>query len=183
VAVNAQDIFDRYYRPGAALTALLLDHSRRVRDKALSVAARFSEALPDMAFIAEAALLHDIGIGRTAAPGIHCHGAQPYVCHGIIGRHMLESHGLKRHALVCERHVGTGITPHDIVRQKLPLPARDMTPSSVEEKIICYADKFFTKSHGGRELSLEVIIAGLSRYGPEKVQTFMAWHQRFAVRQ
>jgi len=178
--VDVETILYAYYPRGAALTELLLDHSRRVRDKALAVAAGLCEK-SDMAFIGEAAFLHDIGIGQTAAPDIHCHGAQPYVCHGIIGRQILENHGLERHALVCERHVGTGITSEDIVRRKLPLPMRDMRPRSLEEQIICYADKFFTKSSGGRELDFQAIVAGLARYGPEKVQTFRAWHQRFQV--
>ncbi|RJQ86520.1 MAG: phosphohydrolase [Desulfobacteraceae bacterium] len=169
----------QYYRPGALLTELLLDHSRRVRDKALAVAARIVDAQPDLQFIAQAAMLHDIGICRTAAPSIHCYGRQAYVHHGMIGRGMVEAFGLNRHALVCERHVGTGITLADIRRRKLPLPLRDMTPQALEEVIICYADKFFSKTENGRELPVDRIIAGLSRYGKEKAQTFLSWHARF----
>jgi uncharacterized protein len=179
MAVDVQAIVHEYYPPGEVLTELLLDHSARVRDKALAVAQRLSALKPDMAFIAEAAFLHDIGIGQTSAPVIHCHGSQPYVCHGIIGRRMLETHGLPRHALVCERHVGTGITVEEIAHRNLPLPARDMRPRSLEEQIICYADKFFSKSNGGKPLALEAILTGLTRYGPEKAQTFLAWHRRF----
>jgi uncharacterized protein len=176
--LDVEALIYMYYRPGAAVTERLLDHSRRVRDKALVVAEHLTEDL-DTVFIAEAALLHDIGIWRTAAPGIHCHGALPYVCHGIVGRRMLEEHDLVRHALVCERHVGTGITAEDVKRQKLPLPTRDMQAQSLEEQVICYADKFFTKSNAGKELLLDDVLAGLARYGPDKAQKFLAWHQRF----
>ena len=35
---------------------------------------------------------------------------------------MLDSEGLPQHALVCERHIGVGLTMEDIRLQKLPLP-------------------------------------------------------------
>jgi uncharacterized protein len=177
--MTPEAVFNRYYPPGAPLTELLLDHSRRVRDKAVAVAERIKDACPDLAFVAEAALLHDIGICHTAAPVIHCHGRQPYVHHGIIGRQMLEACGMARHALVCERHVGTGITLADIQNRPLGLPLRDMTPQTLEEIIICYADKFFSKTHNGQELPVERIVAGLARHGQDKVRTFLDWHALF----
>lgn len=172
-------ILYEYYRPGSPLAELLLDHSRRVRDKALAVADHITDAQLDLVFIAEAAMLHDIGICRTDAAGIHCHGPHAYISHGIIGRRMLEAFGLHRHAMVCERHVGTGIELTEIRRRKLALPMRDMCPQSLEEIVICYADKFFSKTDRSRELPLDEIVAGLVRYGQEKAQTFLTWHARF----
>ena len=84
MVVDAHAIIAEYYRAGARLTTILLDHSRRVRDKALMVADRVAHLQPDRTFIAEAALLHDIGICRTSAPVIHCNGGHPYICHGVI---------------------------------------------------------------------------------------------------
>lgn len=178
IMINAESIIYEYYPPGAPLTELLLDHGRRVRDKALAVAEKISAENPDLAFVAQAALLHDIGIYQTDAPTIHCHGDQPYVRHGIIGRQILEDLGLPRHALVCERHVGTGLTKEEIERRRLPLPPRDMTPQIIEEIIVCYADKFFSKSNGNGEMALERVLRMLARYGQDKVQIFMAWHRR-----
>lgn len=177
--IDAETIIYKYYPPGEALTRMLLAHGGQVRDKALAVAANLGEEAPDLAFIAQAALLHDIGIFRTDAPDIHCHGDLPYVSHGIIGRQILEVHGLARHGLVCERHVGTGLTKEEIQRRQLPLPERDMRPQTIEEVVICYADKFFSKSNGDSELPLEKIVARLARYGQDKVETFMEWHRRF----
>jgi uncharacterized protein len=137
---------------------------------------------PDLRFIAEAALLHDIGIYRTDAARIGCHGREPYVRHGVIGRQILESHGLPRHALVCERHVGVGLTVADIRTQNLPLPLREMVPVSIEEVLICYADKFFSKSDPGRELPLKAIVDELGRFGQDKAQLFMTWHEQFQGR-
>ena len=123
----------------------------------------------------------DIGIFLTHTPDLGCTGVHPYVCHGYLGRELLEEKGLFRHALVCERHVGVGISAADIHREKLPLPARDMRPVSIEEEIICYADKFFSKSKtgNGKEKSVADILIGLAPYGRDKVDRFLSWVDRF----
>jgi len=41
-----------------------------------------------------------------------------------------------------ERHVGAGITQEEAV--KLGLPPRDYVPQTLEEKIVCYADKLIS---------------------------------------
>ncbi len=180
MTMDPKSIIYEYYPSGSRLAEILLDHSRRVRDMALTVAARIQDDPPDRDFIAEAAMLHDIGICRVAAPDIGCQGDLPYVCHGVIGRQMLEARGMMQHALVCERHVGTGITLADIRSRQLPLPERDMSPCTLEEAIICYADKFFSKTNGSEPLPLETVLARLGRYGQTPVDTFLRWHRQFA---
>ncbi len=91
----------------------------------------------------------------------------------------MEKFGLPRHGLVCERHVGVGISKSDIRSQRLPLPLRDMRPVSLEEEIICYADLFFSKKKGRRIKSVNEIIRKLSSYGQEKVRRFQSWQERF----
>ena len=176
------DIIAAYYPPESARYRILVDHSRLVAQKALAVAAGLSYLNPDMAFIHEAAMLHDIGIFMTHAPGLDCHGNPSYICHGYLGRAILEQAGLPKHALVCERHVGVGITTADIQRENLPLPLRDMIPQTIEEQIICYADKFYSKNgdtHPAQEKPLEKIISGLSRFGDGKAERFLEWRRRF----
>lgn len=173
------DIIYQYYRPESALTKTLITHSRVVRDKALAIARRYADAKPDLKLIAEAAMLHDIGIIKTCAGRIGCNGNLPYICHGVEGRKMVEHHGLSLHAMVCERHVGVGISIRDIQGHRLPLPLRDMVPVTLEETIICYADKFFSKTNGTREKSIDAVIAELMLYGPDKVRRFEQWHHCF----
>ena len=67
-----------------------------------------------------------------------------------------------RHALVCERHTGAGLSLKDIMDQKLPVPPREMLPVSMEEQVICFADKFFSKTHLDREKT----VGGLVRASP-----------------
>ncbi len=172
-------IIYEHYEPGSALAELLVRHSRKVRDKALAVAAQVAAWRPDTRFIAQAAMLHDIGIVKTSAPALHCHGSLPYVCHGIAGRRILEAYNLTACGLVCERHIGVGIRMTDIQEQHLPLPLRDMKPVTLEERIICYADKFFSKTNGENELPIEKILEELARFGQDKVMRFMQWHNLF----
>jgi uncharacterized protein len=179
--MNPVAILESYYDKASPAYRVVLDHGRHVAAKALAAADRVHHPDVDRAFIEEAALLHDIGILYTDAPALGCRGRHPYVCHGYLGRTMLERCGLHRHALVCERHVGVGITQMDIISQKLPIPLREMMPVSVEEQIICYADKFFSKNGGtnGREKSVEEILQQLQAYGPDKVRRFERWVERF----
>jgi uncharacterized protein len=174
------DIIGVHYQQGTALHGVLVDHSRRVRDKALAVAMKVAHLSPDLSFIEEAAMLHDIGIQATAAKHIFCTGTLPYVCHGVIGGHMLTAHGLERHALVCERHVGAGLSRTEILAQNLPLPQRDMLPVSLEEIIICYADKFFSKNRPDRELAPGDVMTELGHFGFAQTERFRHWHFTFS---
>lgn len=140
--MDYQQIFDKYYPDENEQRRILLTHSRLVADKALAIARQHPEMLLDMPFIEEAAMLHDIGIRECDAASIYCFGSKPYLCHGIIGAEMLRAEGYPLHALVCERHTGTGLTQDYILTNNLPLPHRDLVPVTLEEQLICFADKF-----------------------------------------
>ena len=177
--MDYQAIINKYYPEDNELRHILLVHSRAVADKALAIADRHPELSLDRQFIEEAAMLHDIGIVRCNAPGIQCFGTEPYICHGRIGADMLRAEGFPRHARVCERHTGAGITCSQIIAQKLPLPEQDFLPETMEEKIICYADKFFSKTHLDEEKTIEQAIASLSKFGEEGVTCFREWVKMF----
>ena len=177
--MDYQAIINKYYPEDNELRHILLVHSRAVADKALAIADRHPELSLDRQFIEEAAMLHDIGIVRCNAPGIQCFGTEPYICHGRIGAEMLRAEGFPRHARVCERHTGAGITRSQIIAQKLPLPQQDFLPETMEEKVICYADKFFSKSHLDEEKTIEQAIASLSKFGEEGVARFREWVKMF----
>ena len=171
-------IINKYAVSGSLAHEVLLEHSAMVRDKAIAVAMGLDHAEPDLSFISEAAMLHDIGIVLVHEPRLGCRGDLPYICHGYLGRRLLEDEGYPLHALVCERHIGTGLSIRDIEIQGLPLPKRDMQPVSLEEKIICYADKFFSKRLGQmqKEKSLPDVRKDMERYGVEKLRDFDRLH-------
>lgn len=167
-------IISKYYEPGSTAYLILVGHGRAVANKALDIAQRLAHLTPDMEFIVEAALLHDVGIFMTDAPEIGCYGDEEYICHGFLGRELLEKEGLPLHALVCERHVGVGLTVHDVDSLFPMLPRREMQPVSIEEKIICYADKFFSKKLDALQIEkpLDAARLAINRYGSEKLQRF-----------
>jgi len=80
---------------------------------------------------------------------------------------------------VCERHTGTGITREAIVERGLPLPHRDFLPETLEEQVVCYADKFFSKSHLERVRTVEQAAESLEKFGQEGVSRFMKWAGMF----
>jgi len=179
--MDAVHLIRKYFEGLPEACEIVLEHSRLVAAKALDIARRLNEATVDLRFLEEAAMLHDIGVSRIHAPRIGCHGEAPYICHGILGREICESEGLVAHALVCERHIGVGLGVKDIVQQQLPLPKRDMVPLTLEEKIICFADLFYSKKPGSlrREKSLDDIRSGLVKHGSHKVSIFDQWVQEF----
>ena len=177
--MDALAIINKYYPEDNELKHILLTHSRSVAEKALWIAERHPELELDRQFLEEAALLHDIGVFLTDAPGIHCHGTHPYICHGYLGSELMQKEGYPRHALVCERHTGAGMSLQSILDQQLPVPHRDMLPVSLEEQVVCFADKFFSKTHLDREKSPEKVLKSISRFGEEGVLRFNDWCKRF----
>ena len=179
--MNVEHILTRHFGGAVQACAIVLEHSRMVASKALRVARALDNPGLDLTFIEEAALLHDIGVSGTDSPGIGCSGDAPYILHGIIGREILEAEGLPRHAMVCERHIGVGLTIEDIVSQGLPLPRREMVPMTREERIICYADLFFSKKGDSlrHEKSPHEIRKGLISHGEHRVAIFERWLLEF----
>lgn len=177
--MDALAIINKYYPEDNELKHILLTHSRSVADKALWIADRHPELELDRAFLEEAALLHDIGVFLTDAPGIHCHGSEPYICHGYLGSQLLQEEGFPKHAMVCERHTGAGLSLKSIVEQNLPVPHREMLPVSLEEQVICFADKFFSKTRLNEEKSMERALKSLSKFGEEGIVRFNEWCARF----
>jgi len=179
-SMNPNKILEKYYQPNSKLWTVLVEHSKAVRDKALDIATAHPDLKADLQFIAEAAMLHDIGIYLTNAPDLYCLGDAPYICHGYLGRELLEKEGYPKHALVCERHTGTGLSLLEIETQNLPIPHREMLPVSIEEEIICFADKFFSKSHDlTMPKKLTKIRKSMARHGENQIQRFDLWCERF----
>ena len=129
------------FERGSRLWDVLLTHSQCVADLAVAIVDAHPEAGADRQFVYEAAMLHDIGIIGTNAPAIFCFGDSPYICHGTIGSEMLRGAGLPRHALVAERHTGSGLLLSYIVENNLPLPRRDLVPGSPEGFVLTFEEK------------------------------------------
>lgn len=195
--VNYNAIIDKYYPEAGQLRDILVVHSRGVADLALSIFDAHPELFADgdrvgqREFVEAAAMLHDIGIINCNAAGIACYGTEPYICHGTIGARMIRELDatnpefamtpLLQEALarVCERHTGTGLTCAQIVKQGLPLPHIDLVPETITEQLVCYADKFFSKTRPDQRKTYEHAEKSLMKFGEEGLVKFRKWYAMF----
>ncbi|MFC0875817.1 HDIG domain-containing metalloprotein [Saccharicrinis sp. FJH2] len=177
--MNPEELIKKYYAENPDAFDKLMVHSTMVKNKALKVVDDHPELLADREFVESAAMLHDIGIIFTNAPSIGCNGSWPYIAHGHLGAELLRKEGYPFHARVCERHTGTGLTREEVVNQNLPIPPSRYVPETIEELIICYADKFYSKGDLTYEHSVDEVLQNLSRYGEDKNETFLKWHEMF----
>lgn len=170
--IDPYEIIDKYYPAGTVLRDIYLRHCRAVAAEALDINRRLSLGL-DETMVRGAALLHDIGIFMTHAPSIYCFGTHPYIAHGILGAELLRREGSPEEwASVAEHHTGAGLTAAEIKQQCLPLPEVDMLPQTQLERLICYADKFYSKSGDMKRKSPERVRASMAKFGPDTLCRF-----------
>lgn len=109
----------------------VIKHAVRVSKiaKELVSKIRLKGYVVDEKLVIAGALLHDIGRSITHD-----------VSHGVIGGRIIRRRQLDdRLARIVERHVGGGISRDEA--EKLDLGNTDLIPETIEEKIVCYADK------------------------------------------
>ena len=178
--MDDQSSIDKYYPSENELRRILLIHSRQVADRCLKIAKNHPELKLHEEFLEVAAMLLEIGIFRCNAPSIQCFGSEPYICHGAIGGQILREEGWPRLAWVCERHTGTGLSREQIESQHLPLPPDGIyEPQALEEQVVCYADKFYSKTHLERERSVIEAAQSLEKFGEKGVKKFLHWVNMF----
>ncbi len=103
-------------------------HSIQVAQKALELAERTGAEL-DVALVGRGALLHDLGKAETRG-----------FDHGIAGAAIGRKLGLaKEITTIMEKHVHAGLTSEEA--RELGLPEKGYALSTLEEKIVVYADK------------------------------------------
>jgi len=110
----------------------VIKHCINVSEYANRIAEKASKDFQlDLDLVVIGGLLHDIG--RSKTNGIH---------HGVIGAEIIRNRMQdEKVALICERHVGSGIDKNDA--DAFGLPPRNYIPKTIEEKIVCHADNFF----------------------------------------
>jgi len=107
----------------------VIEHCKTVEKVAVKLAEQISKFREvDVEQVRIGSLLHDIGRART-------HGIR----HGVEGGQILRNMGAGEFVRFAENHIGAGIPAEEA--EKLGLPRRDFVPSTLEEKIVAYADK------------------------------------------
>lgn len=179
--INA--VIEKYYPVGTVRQSIYIQHVQAVADACALVIAHNDNISVDYQLTIDGAFIHDIGICMTNAPDLDCYGASPYIHHGVLGRDILIKEGLGKYAPFCERHVGVGLSKEFAADHDFPYPCSDMFPVTVEEIIVCFADKFFSKSiqNLSKPKPLEKIIEGIRKFGQHDLDVFLAWCKRFGT--
>lgn len=126
----------------AGCSQSVIEHSKTVSKFAVKIAKALNKKgfNVDVQLVEVSGLLHDIGRSK-----IHS------VDHGVVGGEIVRSLGLPMSIVrIIERHVGGGIPKEEAKR--LGWPMKDYLPQTIEEKIVCYADK---RVEGLRTVSIE----------------------------
>jgi uncharacterized protein (TIGR00295 family) len=110
---------------------LIVQHCKTVaRVSRILAEAMVEKGVPvDVRVILAGALLHDIGRTRVQT-----------VQHGYESSRILRERGVDDRVVeIVKKHVGAGLSREEA--NKLGLPPGDYVPSTVEERIVCFADK------------------------------------------
>lgn len=164
--MNYQLIIDKYYPEGSPLRDIYMKHAGCVAELAEELRVKFA---PELAAeqVEAAAMLHDIGIFMTYAPDIHCNGYAPYIQHGPLGAELLRKEGAPEWAArVAERHTGVGVGEY--------------LPETLLEQLVCYADKFYSKSGSMQRKSLAEVEKSMVRFGGKNLAAFYRLHYKFS---
>lgn len=177
--IDYQRVIDKYYPAGTLRRDIFMKHSRQVADLALEIARR-KHLDVDLEMVEAAAMLHDVGIFLTDAPAIGCEGKERYITHGVLGAELLRREGMPEEvARVAETHTGSGMTAGDVEMLRLPIPVADYLPQSLVEKLVCYADKFYSKNRSMERKSFQQARASIARHGGDSLARFDAMARMF----
>lgn len=122
-----------------AVTKLALEIANLLKEKGMTI---------DFKLVEIGALLHDIGRSVT-------HTVQ----HAVLGAEIAKSASLPDSVVsIIRRHVGGGITTSEA--ENLGWPKDVYVPITIEEKVVCYADKLI---ENGERVPIEVTIRKLSK--------------------
>ncbi|HMF29919.1 MAG TPA: HDIG domain-containing protein [Candidatus Lokiarchaeia archaeon] len=129
---EAQDILRQ-----VSLPEHIIAHVTEVSRQAIYFAKKVKKVPVNRDLVQIGALFHDIGRSRS-------HGFQ----HGIEGGNILRERGYPEElARIAERHILGGFTAEEAA--ELGLPPKDFIPETIEEKIVCLADKMVNGIHKG----------------------------------
>lgn len=150
-------------------------HSVKVAEKALEIASRIRGNL-DMELVGRGALFHDLGKAKTHE-----------IEHGKLGAEMGAAIGLAPAiTAVMEKHIRGGLSAEEAV--ELGLPVKDYTLSTLEERIIIYADRLVDiitdgivpiKDEREAEERFEAILRTIPKYGKndKTLERYLGYHR------
>ncbi|MHA1339008.1 MAG: HD domain-containing protein [Promethearchaeota archaeon] len=130
----------------------IIHHVLAVARKAVRIATKIQSVPVDLRLVRIGAILHDIGRVRS-------HDFD----HAVIGGEIIrkELRWSEKLARIAETHILGGITKEEA--KILGLPEKDFMPHTIEEKIVCLADKYII---GSKKVSIELRFRNwINRFG------------------
>lgn len=115
---------------------IIIEHCQTVTKVAKVLAEEFARKGHDVDIhaVVAAAMLHDIGRSKSHT-----------IRHGVEGSEIVEREGADKKVVeIVRKHVGAGIAPEESTR--LGLPDLDYIPRTLEERIVCFADKMVDRN-------------------------------------
>lgn len=164
------------YSSSREVFEIVLGHSLEVLSKSIEIMnkKKLYDRI-DFDLIISGSILHDIGTFEFLE---NKSANSEYIKHGIVGAEILRKEGLLKEAFIAERHTGAGLTAEEIVANGWSLPREDFLPVSLEEKIICYSDKFSSKTPGKKD-TLESVEREFEKYGESSLKRFLELKRMF----
>ena len=134
------------------LSKNIVNHVLAVSRKAIKIATQITTLPVNLKLVRIGAILHDIGRVRS-----HDYD------HAVLGGQIIrkELNFSNQLAKIAETHILGGISKEEAI--EFGLPERDYLPETIEEKIVCLADKYFI---GVKRVSIEQRFRNwFTRYG------------------
>ncbi|HWZ65450.1 MAG TPA: HD domain-containing protein [Patescibacteria group bacterium] len=179
--LQAIEELHKKYAPTPEILELVLTHCEIVSDVAQQLITA-KKLKVNAELVQVGCLLHDIGVYPLFdGTGKEREGLN-YITHGVRGEAILKDEGfpetIQRFA---SHHTGVGLSMHDIISQKLPLPEQDYMAETLEEELIMYADKFHSKTEPPSFNPYDWYKQYVAKFGEGKVKKFEQMAQKFGV--
>jgi len=178
--LQAIEALHRRYAVNDAVFNLVYTHCKIVNEIAEWCADSMHESV-DRDILQAACLLHDIGtyicFDDNAVGG---HNQYNYKQHAIFGAALALEEGYDPQiADTIRTHVLLGLTKQEIIDYGWPLPQKDYEPTTIEGRLLCYADRFHSK--GPTFNSYETFLFGLRKDLPRQADKLEVWAKEFGV--
>jgi uncharacterized protein len=166
------------YAPNDRLYDLVFTHCQVVNDISLEIIKKKQLTVNEPLVIA-GALLHDIGT-YTFIQEFEQTGQSKYYRHGLEGYNILKNEGFSED--ICNivlHHMRLGLTEEKIRYEHLDLPLQDYSPTTTEERIVMYADKFHSKKPQFN--SFESYKDFVSQFGEEQTKKWVELSVKYGI--
>ena len=180
ISVSEIEALHRKYAPNDTVYDLVYGHCQVVNEIALWCAGNAEGEAVDHEVLRVAALLHDVGTYILFDEQGNVANHRMYPLHAILSAKIIADEGIDtRVARIVETHVLLGLSKQEIIDKPWVLPARDYIPTSIEGRLLCYADRFHSKKPVFN--AYQTFLGRLQKELPLQAAKFEEWAQEFGL--